>query len=99
METTTETLSNLARQLKLTGLGSVIGDLLLTAGQKQISYVDFTMDLLSADRTWPNVYGTQSSRPSMIWTYGRRIMSTGYPELSSLISGNVSGLNNILTSS
>ena len=68
METTTETLSNLARQLKLTGLGSVIGDLLLTAGQKQISYVDFTMDLLSAksitvtNKTWSNAYGTQNSR-------------------------------------
>ena len=49
METTTENLSNLARQLKLTGLGSVIGDLVLNAGQKQVSYVDFTMDLFSAE--------------------------------------------------
>ncbi len=49
METTTETLSNLARQLKLTGLGPVIGELLLNAGHKQMSYVDFTMDLLSAE--------------------------------------------------
>jgi len=49
METTTETLSNMARQLKLSGLGTMIGDLVLTAGQKQVSYVDFTMNLLSAE--------------------------------------------------
>jgi len=49
METKTENLCNLARQLKLTGAGSAINDLLLTAQQQQISYLDFAFGLLNAE--------------------------------------------------
>jgi DNA replication protein DnaC len=49
METKTESLCNLARQLKLTGAGGVINDLLISAQQQQISYLDFAFGLLNAE--------------------------------------------------
>jgi len=49
METKTENLCNLARQLKLTGAGGVINDLLISAQQKQISYLDFAFGLFNAE--------------------------------------------------
>ena len=49
METKTETLCNLARQLKLTGAGGVMNDLLISAQQQQISYLDFAFGLFNAE--------------------------------------------------
>jgi DNA replication protein DnaC len=49
METKTENLCNLARQLKLTGAGGVMNDLLISAQQQQISYLDFAFELLNAE--------------------------------------------------
>jgi DNA replication protein DnaC len=49
METKTENLCNLARQLKLPGAGGVINDLLISAQQKQISYLDFAFGLFNAE--------------------------------------------------
>jgi len=49
METKTENLCNLARQLKLTGAGGVMNDLLISAQQQQISYLDFAFGLLNAE--------------------------------------------------
>ena len=49
METKTETLCSLARQLKLTGAGGVMNDLLISAQQQQISYLDFAFGLLNAE--------------------------------------------------
>ena len=49
METKTENLCNLARQLKLTGAGGVINDLLISAQQQQISYLDFAFGLFNAE--------------------------------------------------
>ena len=49
METKTENLCSLARQLKLTGAGGVMNDLLISAQQQQISYLDFAFGLLNAE--------------------------------------------------
>jgi len=49
METKTENLCKLARQLKLTGTGGAMNDLLINAQQKQISYLDFAFGLLNAE--------------------------------------------------
>ena len=49
METKTENLCNLARQLKLTGAGGVMNDLLISAQQNQISYLDFAVGLFNAE--------------------------------------------------
>ena len=49
METKTENLCNLARQLKLTGAGGVMNDLLISAQQQQISYLDFAFGLFNAE--------------------------------------------------
>jgi DNA replication protein DnaC len=49
METKTENLCTLARQLKLTGVGEAMNDLLLSAQQQQISYLDFAFGLLNAE--------------------------------------------------
>jgi len=49
METKTENLCNLARQLKLTGTGGALSDLLINAQQKQMSYLDFAFGLLNAE--------------------------------------------------
>jgi len=49
METKTENLCNLARQLKLTGAGLAMNDLLINAQQQQISYLDFAFGLLNAE--------------------------------------------------
>ena len=49
METKTENLCNLARQLKLTGAGGAMNALLINAQQKQISYLDFAFGLLNAE--------------------------------------------------
>ncbi len=105
METTTETLSNLARQLELTGLGSVIGDLLLTAGQKQISYVDFTMDLLSAEIDYRKQQNLVKRLRHAIFSAQHDLNLwqenhvSGISRTSSLTSDNASGWNNILISS
>ena len=49
METKTESLCNLARQLKLAGAGGAMNDLLISAQQQQISYLDFAFGLLNAE--------------------------------------------------
>jgi DNA replication protein DnaC len=49
METKTETLCSLARQLKLTGASAAVNDLLISAQQQQISYLDFAFGLLNAE--------------------------------------------------
>ena len=49
METKTENLCNLARQLKLTGEGGALNDLLISAQENQISYLDFAFGLLNAE--------------------------------------------------
>ena len=49
METKTENLCTLARQLKLSGVGGAIPDLLISAQQKQVSYLDFAFGLLNAE--------------------------------------------------
>ena len=49
METKTENLCILARQLKLSGLSMAMDDLLITAQQKQISYLDFAFGLFNAE--------------------------------------------------
>jgi DNA replication protein DnaC len=54
METKTETLRILAQQLKLPGIGSEMDGLLLKAQQEQNSYLDFAMELLSAEVGYRN---------------------------------------------
>jgi DNA replication protein DnaC len=49
METKTENLCNLARQLKLTGTSEAMSELLISAQQQQISYLDFAFGLLNAE--------------------------------------------------
>jgi DNA replication protein DnaC len=49
METKTENLCNLARQLKLTGAGGAMTNLLISAQQQQVSYLDFALRLLYAE--------------------------------------------------
>ena len=49
METKTENLCNLARQLRLTGACGAVNDLLISAQQQQISYLDFAFALLNAE--------------------------------------------------
>lgn len=49
METKTENLCTLARQLNLTGISNTVSDLLINAQQKQSSYLDFAMNLLSSE--------------------------------------------------
>jgi DNA replication protein DnaC len=49
METKTQDLCNMARQLKLTGTGVALNDLLISAQQQQISYLDFAFALLNAE--------------------------------------------------
>ena len=49
METKTENLCNLARQLKLAGAGGAMNDLLINAQQQQISYLDFAFGLFNAE--------------------------------------------------
>jgi len=49
MENKNRNLCNLARQLKLTGAGGVMNDLLISAQQQQISYLDFAFGLFNAE--------------------------------------------------
>ena len=46
MESKTDYLRNLARQLKLTGIGADLDTLLINAQQKQISYLDLAISVL-----------------------------------------------------
>jgi DNA replication protein DnaC len=54
METKTETLRTLAQQLKLPGIRSDLDELLLKAQQEQNSYLDFALELLSAEVDYRN---------------------------------------------
>jgi DNA replication protein DnaC len=49
METKTNTLHSIARQLKLPGISSCVGELLLKAQHEQCSYIDFAIELLGAE--------------------------------------------------
>ena len=49
METKTENLCTMARQLKLTGVDKVMNEMLLSAQQKQVSYIDFALGIFSAE--------------------------------------------------
>jgi DNA replication protein DnaC len=54
METKTESLHAMARQLRLTGLGGQINDLLNLAQQEQNSYLDFALKLLETEINYRN---------------------------------------------
>jgi DNA replication protein DnaC len=54
METKTETLSTMARQLRLTSLGNYLDDLVSQAEQNQISYLDFALGLLQVEIDYRN---------------------------------------------
>lgn len=49
MNTKTENLCTLARQLRLTGAGLAMNDLLINAQQQQVSYLDFAFAMLNAE--------------------------------------------------
>ena len=49
METKTETLCTLARQLNLAGIGTAANELLATAAKNQSSYIDFDLNLINAE--------------------------------------------------
>lgn len=49
METKTETLCTLARQLNLAGISTAANDLLATAAKDQSSYIDFALNLIKAE--------------------------------------------------
>lgn len=49
METKTENLNMLARELKLSGICATMDDLLMNAQQEQASYLDFAMNLFNAE--------------------------------------------------
>ena len=49
MQTKTETLRNLARQLNLSGMGTAADALLMNAQQSQTSYLDFALNLLETE--------------------------------------------------
>lgn len=52
METKTESLNAMARQLRLTGLGGQVNELLNEAQQEQSSYLDFALKLLETEITY-----------------------------------------------
>jgi DNA replication protein DnaC len=54
METKTESLNAMARQLRLTGLGGQVDDLLNSAQHEQTSYLDFALKLLEAEINYRN---------------------------------------------
>lgn len=49
MQTKTETLRSLARQLNLSGIGTAVDDLLMDAQKAQTSYLDFAMKLFNTE--------------------------------------------------
>ncbi len=49
METKTENLSTLARELKLSGISATMNDLLMSAQQEQASYLDFALRLFNTE--------------------------------------------------
>jgi len=55
METKKTTLHTFARQLKLSGLGNDLDELLLKAQQEQNSYLDFALGLLNAEISYRNM--------------------------------------------
>jgi DNA replication protein DnaC len=54
MESKTDYLRNLARQLKLTGIGADLDTLLINAQKEQTSYLDFAMALMDAEISYRN---------------------------------------------
>jgi len=54
METKTDYLHNLARQLKLTGIGADLDTLLMNAQKGQISYLDFAVAMMDAEIGYRN---------------------------------------------
>ncbi len=49
MQTKTETLRTLARQLNLTGIGATVDDLLMKTQQEKSSYLDFALNLMESE--------------------------------------------------
>ena len=49
MKTKTETVRNLTQQLRLTGIGTALDELLMNGQQNQSSHLDFTLNLLEAE--------------------------------------------------
>lgn len=54
MESKTDYLHNLARQLKLTGIGADLDTLLINARKEQTSYLDFAMAMMDAEISYRN---------------------------------------------
>jgi len=54
METKTDALCTMARQLRLTSLGNHLDDLVSQAEQNQISYLDFALGLLQIEIDYRN---------------------------------------------
>ena len=54
METKTDYLHNLARQLKLTGIGADLDTLLINAQKDQTSYLDFAVAMMDAEINYRN---------------------------------------------
>jgi len=54
MESKTDYLHNLARQLKLTGIGADLDTLLINAQKEQTSYLDFAMAMMDAEISYRN---------------------------------------------
>jgi DNA replication protein DnaC len=54
MESKTDYLRNLARQLKLTGIGADLDTLLINAQKDQTSYLDFAMAMMDAEISYRN---------------------------------------------
>ena len=54
MESKTDYLRNLARQLKLTGIGADLDALLINAQKEQTSYLDFAMAMMDAEISYRN---------------------------------------------
>jgi len=49
MKTKTETVRNFAQQLRLTGIGTTLDELIIKGQQEQSSYLDFVLNLLEAE--------------------------------------------------
>ena len=54
MESKTDYLRNLARQLKLTGIGADLDALLINAQKEQTSYLDFAMAMMDVEISYRN---------------------------------------------
>jgi len=59
METKTDYLRNLTRQLKLTGIGADLDTLLINAQKEQTSYLDFALALMDAEIIYRNQQNLQ----------------------------------------